>query len=188
MELDLILKVGLRQTQGPDPVQRTRYRRRMVLAIAAGLVLVVGAGLLLLLPVRPGALLAYRSATQVPSPLLAGPRVSVTLIRLREGSDVHRVIAPREAGVLAVRVAPDSSPGRQGYAMGIALESVIPHAVTLDNLLPDANGYIQVYLPLAAVAGKDLRISVNPSPATGSESISFRVQVQYAPNTPVDIR
>ena len=72
--------------------------------------------------------------------------------------------------------------------MAIALESVIPHSVTLDNLLPDANGYIQVYLPLASVAGKGLRISVNPSPSTGSDSISFRVQVQYAPNTPVDAR
>ena len=188
VELELILKVGLRQTQGPDQVQRTRYRRRTLLAIAAGLVLLVGGGLLLFAPVHPGAPLAYRSATEVPAPLLAGPRVSVTLIRLREGSDVHRVIALREAGVLAVRVAPDSSPGRQGYAMAIALESVIPHSVTLDNLLPDANGYIQVYLPLASVAGKSLKISVNPFPATGSDSVSFRVQVQYAPNTPVDAR
>lgn len=188
VELDLILKVGLRQTHGPAQVQRTRHRRRMVLAIAAGLVLVVGGSLLLLAPLRPGALIAYRSATEVPEPLLAGPRVSVTLIRLREGAAVHRVIAPREAGVLAIRVAPDSSPGRQGYAMSIALESVIAHTVTLDNLLPDANGYLQVYLPLASVAGKDLRISVNPSPAAGSDSISFRVQVQYAPNTPVDAR
>jgi hypothetical protein len=188
VELELILKVGLRQTQGPDPVRRTRNHRRMVLAIAAGLVLVVAGAVLLLPPVHPGELLAYRSATEVPSPLLAGPRVSVTLIRLRAGPDVHQVIAPREAGVLAVRVAPDSSPGRAGYAMGIALESVIPHSVTVDNLLPDANGYIQVYLPLASVAGKSLKISVNPFPSTGSDSISFRVQVQYAPNTPVDAR
>ena len=65
VELDLILKVGLRQTRAPDPVQRTRHLRRMVLAIAAGLVLVVGGGLLLLAPVHPGALLVYRSATEV---------------------------------------------------------------------------------------------------------------------------
>lgn len=183
VELDLIFKAGLKQMQGPDRVRRTGHRRRVLLGIAAGLALVVGGGLLLLPRLHPAAPLAYRSAVEVPTPLLAGARVSVTLIRLRGDSGVRRVIAPREAGVLAVRVAPDSAPGSLGYAMGVALESsVIPRSVTLDNLHPDANGYIQMYLPLAAVAGQTATITLNPSPRAGAEPLSFRVHVEYAPN------
>jgi hypothetical protein len=181
VELDLFLKVGFRQMPAQDPVRRTGHRRRTMLAIAAGLTLIVACGLLLLRSVHPGALLAYRSATEVPASLLSGPRVSITLIRLRGDSAVHRIVAPRRAGVLAVRVAPDSAPGRLGYAMGIALESaVIPRSVTLDDVHADANGYIEVYLPLADLVGQTLRITVNPSPLTGTESLSFRLQVAYA--------
>jgi hypothetical protein len=189
VELDLFLKVGFRQIQAPDRVRRTGHRRRTMLAIAAGLTLVVACGLLLFRSVHPAALLAYRSATEVPVPLLSGPRVSITLIRLRGDSPVHRIAAPRRAGVLAVRVAPDSPPGRLGYTMNVALESaVIPRSVTLDSLHPDADGYIEMYLPLATLAGQTLRITLNPSPPTGTESLSFRLQVSYAEDAPADSR
>jgi hypothetical protein len=189
VELDLCLKVGFRQIQAPDRVRRTAHRRRTMLAIAAGLVLVVGCGLLLLRSVHPGALLAYRSETEVPAPLLSGPRVSVTLIRLRGDTAVHRIIAPRGAQVFAVRVAPDSPPGPLGYTMNVALESaVIPRSVTLDSLHPDADGYVKIYVPLATLVGQTLRIALNPSPAIGTESLSFRLQVSYAENAPADSR
>jgi hypothetical protein len=185
VELDLVLKVGLKQMQAPDRLPRTGHRRRTMLAIAAGVTLVVGCALLLLRSVHPGALLAYRSETEVPAPLLSGPRVSITLIRLRGDSAPHRIVAPRPAGVLAVRVAPDSPPGRLGYAMSVALESaVIPRSVTLDSLQPDADGYIELYLPLAPLDGQTLRIALNPSPATGSQPLSFRLQVTYPQNVP----
>jgi hypothetical protein len=187
VELDLHFKVGFRQMLRPDSLRRTGHRRRTMLAIAAGFILVVGCGLLLLARVHPGALLAYRSATEVPSALLSGPRVSITLIRLRGDSAVHRVIAPRRAGVLAVRVAPDSPPGPVGYAMGIALEPrVMSRSVTLDNLHADAEGYLDVYLPLAGLVGQTLTITLNPSPSTRTESLSFRLQVAYAESTPAD--
>jgi hypothetical protein len=183
VELDLIFKMGLKHMPGPDRAQVTGAQRRRVFAMAAGLVLLAGGGLLLLARLHAGALVAYRSVTEVPSALLSGARVSLTLIRLRDRSGVHRVVAPRQAGVLAVRVAPDSSPGVAGYAMRVALESGLnPRSVTLDNLRPDANGYLETYLPLAALAGQSLRIAVTPSPPTGAQPVSFQVQVDYAPN------
>ncbi len=189
VEMDLFLKTGFGQIRAPDSVLRTGHRRRVLLATAAGLVLVVGCGLLLWRSVHPGALLAYRSATEVPAPLLSGPRVSVTLIRLRGYSAVHRIVAPRGAGVVAVRVAPDSPPGRLGYTMNVALESaVIPRSVTLDSLHPEADGYVEIYVPLATLVGQTLRIALNPSPATDTESLSFRLQVSYAENAPADSR
>jgi hypothetical protein len=184
VELDLVLKVGFRQMQAPGRVQRAGHRRRAMLAIAAGLTLVVGCGLLLLRSVHPGAPLAYQSERQVPAPLLAGARVSITLIRLRGESGVHRIVAPRGAGVLAVRVAPDSPPGRLGYTMVVALESaVIPRSVTLDNLQPDADGYIEMYLPLAALVGQTIRIALDSAPPTAAQSLSFRLQITYAENS-----
>jgi hypothetical protein len=185
VEMDLLFKVGLGQTQRPDRTRRTGHRRRIALAMAAGLILVVACGLLLLSRERPGALLAYRSATEVPAVLLSGPRVSVTLIRLRGDSEVHRVTAPLGAGVLAVRLAPDSPPGRLGYAMRVALEPrVMARSATLADLHANADGYVEVYLPLAGLVGQTLRITLNPSPATEAESLSFRLQVAYAPSTP----
>jgi hypothetical protein len=187
VELEMSLKVGLKQMQGQDRVRQAGHRRRIVLAIAASLVLVVGCGLLLLPRAHLGGLTAYRSATEVPSQLFAGPRVSATLIRLREGSDVRRVIAPLGAGVLRVRVSPDAPPGRLGYAVKVALEPrVIPRSVTLDNLHADADGYIELYLPLADLAGRTLRVTVTSSPPMGEEPLSFRLQVAYPQNAPTD--
>ncbi len=94
---------------------------------------------------------------------------------------------PRGAGVLLVRVAPDSAPGRLGYAIGIAVEPrVIPRSVSLDALQADADGYVEVYLPLSAVAGKTLRLSVGAAPAGAEEPLSFRLQVSYPQTTPTD--
>jgi hypothetical protein len=185
VELELSLKVGLKQMQGQNQVRRPSQRRRIVLALAASLVLVVGGGLLLLPGAHLGGLTAYRSATEVPSQLFAGPRVSATLIRLREGSGVRRVIAPLGAGVLRVRVSPDAPPGRLGYAMHVALEPrVIPRSVTLDNLHADVDGYIEMYLPLADLAGRTLRITVTSFPPMGEAPLSFRLQVAYPQSTP----
>jgi hypothetical protein len=182
VELDLFLKVGLKQMQGQDKARHAR--RRVGLAIAAGLTLIVVCGLLLVPRAHLGALSAYRSVTEVPAQLLAGPRVTTTLIRLRGDSAVRRVVAPRGAGVLRVRVAPDSPPGRLGYAIGVALEPrIIPRSVRLDNLQPDADGYIEMYLPVSAVAGRTLRVTVTSSPPMGDDPLSFRLQVAYPQDT-----
>jgi hypothetical protein len=187
VELDLFFKVGMKQQQEQeqDKARRAGQRRRIGLALAAGLTLIVGCGLLLLPRTHLGTLSAYRAATEVPAQLLAGPRVSATLIRLRGDSVVRRVVAPRGAGVLRVRVAADSPPGRLGYAMGVALEPrIIPRSVTLDNLHADADGYIEMYLPLSAVAGQTLRVTVASFPPMGEAPLSFRLQVAYPQNTP----
>jgi hypothetical protein len=185
VELDLFLKVGMKQQRAQDQGRRAGHRRRIGLALAAGLTLIVGCGLLLFSRTQPGTLSVYRAATEVPAQLLAGPRVSATLIRLRGNSAVRRIVAPRGAGVLRVRVAPDSPPGRLGYAIGVALEPrIISRSVTLDNLHADADGYIEMYLPLSAVAGQTLRVTVASSPPLGEAPLSFRLQVAYPQNTP----
>ena len=183
VELDVFLKVGMKQLHGQNAPRYTGHRRRMGLAIAAGLTLIVGCGLLLLSRTHTSALSAYRSATEVPSQLLAGPRVSATLIRLRGDSTVRRVTAPRGAGVLRVRVAPDSPPGPRGYAIGVTVEPrIISRTVTLDDLHADADGYLEMFLPLGAVAGQTLEVTVASSPPTGEAPISFRLQVAYPQN------
>lgn len=183
VELEVLLKAGMRQ--GQEPARHAGHRRRTGLAIAAGLTLIVGCGLLLLSRAPLGALSAYRSPSDIPAQLLAGPRVSATLIRLRGDSAIRQVTAPRGAGVLRVRVAPDSPPGPHGYAIGVALEPrIIPRSVTLDNLHADADGYLEMYLPLSAVAGRILQVTVAPSPALGEAPTSFRLQVAYPQNSP----
>jgi len=185
VELDVFLKVGMKQLQGQDRTRHAGDRRRTGLAIAAGLTLIVGCGLLLLARAQSGVLSAYRSASEVPAQLLAGPRISATLIRLRGDSAVRRVVAPRGAGVLRLRVAPDSAPGPLGYAISVALEPrIISRSVTLDNLHPDADGYIEMYLPLDVVAGQTLKVTVASSPPRGEEAVSFRLQVAYPQDVP----
>jgi hypothetical protein len=74
-----------------------------------------------------------------------------------------------------------------GYAVKVALEPwVIPRSVTLDNLHADADGYIELYLPLADLAGRTLRVTVTSSPPMGEEPLSFRLQVAYPQNAPTD--
>jgi hypothetical protein len=185
VELDLQFKMGLQQIQKTDQRRHTGRRRRVLFAWAACLVLVVCGSLLLIPRVRPVSLVAYRSMTEAPQSLLTGPRVSMTLIRVRDGTGARTIAAPRGAGILALRIAPDSPPGRLGYILGIGPEStIISRPTILDDLHLDADGYIDVYLPVAAVAGHTLRITVNPSPAAGTDALSFRLQVTYAENTP----
>lgn len=185
VELDLQFRTGLQQIQKTEQRRHTGRRRHALFALAACLALVVCGSLLLLPRIHPAALLAYRSMTEVPPTLLAGPRVSMTLIRVRDGTAAHTLAAPRGAGILAVRIAPDSPPGRLGYTLGIGPESTIVSKPTmLDGLHPDADGYINVYLPVAAVVGHTLRITVNPAPAVGTDALSFRLQVAYAEDTP----
>jgi hypothetical protein len=185
VEADLFLKEGMKQLQRPSRARPVGHRRRISLAIAAGLAVIVVSGLLLLPKATLGSLTAYRSVAAVPAPLLAGSRVSATLIRLRGDATVRRIVVPRGAGVLLVRVAPDSAPGRHGYAIGVVVEPrIIPRSVALDNLQADADGYVEMYLPLSTVAGKTLRLTVTASPATGEVPLIFRLQVAYPPTTP----
>jgi hypothetical protein len=189
VEADLYLKTGLRKLEEPGPVQRIRPGRGVMVAAAAGLTLIVICGLLLFTRSHPLALAAYRSTTDVPAALLSGPRLGITLIRLREGPKEHRVVAPQGTGILSVRVMPDSSPGPSGYAMEVAFDaSVIARSVRVDKLKADSDGFVQIYLPVADVVGHTLKVTVTPAPAEGATPLSFRLQVASASNTPDEIR
>jgi hypothetical protein len=189
VEMDLYLTTGFRQIHKASAVQRTRPARRVLFAVAAGLTLIVVCGLLLLLRSHPLPLVAYRSAADVPSALLSGPRVSITLVSLRERSTEHRVVAPQDTGVFALRVMPDSPPGASGYAMGVAFESaLIARSVTVDNLKADNDGFVEIYLPVAAIVGHTLRVTVTSAPGSGTPPLVFRLRVAPSASTPDETR
>jgi hypothetical protein len=188
VESDLYLRKGLRQIQEPAVGQRARSGRWVTVAAAAGLTLIVACGLLLFSRAHPLALAAYRSASDVPAAFLSGPRLGITLIRLREGPKEHRIVAPQGTGVLTVRVMPDSPPGPSGYAMEIAFaSSVVARSVTVDKLKADPDGFVEIYLPVAAVVGHTLKVTVTPAPTQGGTPLSFRLQVASSSNTPDEI-
>lgn len=185
VEMDLYLTRGFRHIQEASAAQRTRPTRRVMSAVAASLTLALVCGLLLLLRTHPLTLVAYRSAPEVPSALRAGPRVSITLVSLRERSPEHQVVAPQVTGVLALRVMPDSPPGPSGYRMRVALESaIIARSVTVDKLKADNDGFVEIYLPLAAVVGHTLRVTVAPAPGPGMPPLVFRLRVATPFSTP----
>jgi hypothetical protein len=189
VEMDLYLTRGFRHLQEANALQRTHPPRRVMFAVAASLTVIVVCGLLLLLGTHPLTLVAYRSAPDVPSALRSGPRVSVTLVSLRERSTEHRVVAPQDTGVLALRVMPDSPPGPSGYMMEVGLESaIIARSVTVDKLKADNDGFVEIYLPLAAVVGHTLRVAVTPAPGPGTPPLVFRLRVAAPFSTPDETR
>jgi hypothetical protein len=189
VEMDLYLTRGFRHIQEASVMQRTRLPRRVMFAVAASLTLIVVCGLLLLWGTHPLTLVAYRSAPDVPSALRSDPRVSVTLVSLRGRSSEHRVVAPQDTGVLALRVMPDSPPGPSGYRMGVALESaIIVRSVTVDKLQADNDGFVEIYLPLTAVVGHTLRVTVTPAPNPGRPRLVFRLRVATPFSTPDETR
>jgi hypothetical protein len=184
VEMDLYLTRGFRHIQEASAVQRTRPPRHVMFAVAASLTLIVVCALLLL-HTHPLTLVAYRAAPDVPSALRSGPGVSITLVSLRERSREHQVVSPQDTGVLALRVMPDSPPGPSGYVMGVALESaVIARSVTVDKLKADNDGFVEIYLPLAAVVGHTLRVTVTPAPGPRTPPLVFRLRVATPFSTP----
>ncbi len=146
-------------------------------------------GLLLFTRSHPLPLVAYRSATDVPAAFLSGPRLGITLIRLRDGPKEHRVVAPQGTGILSVRVMPDSLSGPSGYAIKVAFDaSMIARAVTVDNLKADRDGFVEIYLPVADVVGHTLKVTVTPAPSQGTTPLSFRLQVASSSNTSDETR
>jgi hypothetical protein len=155
VELDLILKAGLRRKKAQETYHRTSRRRRVMPAIAASLTFAVGCGLWLRRSTPLGGRIAYLSAAEIPVLLLSVPRVSVTLIRQVQASTLHPIVAPQGAGAIVIRVAPDVPPGTAGYAIEVPPESgPTPRSATLDGLRPDADGYIEEYLPLTTLIGQ----------------------------------
>lgn len=144
---------------------------------------IVACGLFLLLRTHPLPLTAYRSVTEVPPALLSGPRVGITLVSLREPTAEHRVVVPQGAGALRVRAMPNSPASAAGYAIGITLQTaVIARSVTIDGLKPDNDGFVEIYLPVAAIAGHSLRVTVTSTQLPGSAPLEFRLRVASASN------
>ncbi len=161
VELDLCIKRGLREIGTLDSRPRPVFRIRPLWAWAASLTAVVICSLLFLGSHWHDNLTAYLSLGEVPLQLRTGVLFDVTIVRLRGADAVHRVVAPRGNGVLKVRIFPDTSPGPHGYSVDIALGSIAgSRRVVLNQLLPDADGSVELYLPLSEVVGHTLDITL----------------------------
>jgi hypothetical protein len=183
VELDLRLRTGLQAITAANELRPAprRDRLRTILAIAAGLIIVVAGAVMLLARWQAGTLIAYRVAADVPASLRAGAYIEVTLLRLREGPTTRRIVAPRRGGVLALRIFPDLPPGRLGYFARVAVDSRwSAKSVALGALHADAEGYVDLYLPLSSVIGQTLRVIVTPYPDTNAAPLSFGLQVAPA--------
>jgi hypothetical protein len=132
---------------------------------------------------------AYRSATDIPAALLSGPRVGLTLVSLRERTAEHRVMVPEGTGVLVLRVMPDSPAGPSGYAIAVAPESALMNRpVSVDGLQADSDGFVKVYLPVAAIVGRTLRVTVTPEPAPDAPALEFRLRIARSSGTSDETR
>ena len=106
----------------------------------------------------------------------------MTFLRLRGSDAAHRLVVPRRTGVLQLKIYPDTASGRDGYSAGIALDSIVgTRSVALDRLRTDADGFLELYLPLSDVVGHTLNITLT-SDADGSAepAPAFRLQVVAA--------
>jgi hypothetical protein len=185
VELDLCMKRGLREIGVRDSRARTRLRFRPLWVMAAGLGAAVTFGLLLFAWSQwHVGLIAYRNLSEVPLQLRTGVFFDVTLLRLRGSDAEHRVIAPRGSGLLKLKIFPDSAPGQQGYSAAIMLDSITgSRPVVIKQLHPDAEGFLELYLPLSDLVGHTLKITIaSDSDRTAAPAPAFRLQVVAAAN------
>jgi hypothetical protein len=180
VELDLTMKRGLREIGIRDLQSRPTVRFRPLRAMAAGLG--AAAGCILLIWAWSHwqvGLIAYGNQNKIPLELRAGVPIGVTLLRLRGADATHRVVVPRRSGVLELKIFPDNSPGRQGYSVGIAVDSIVgSRSVVLDQLRPDADGFLELYLPLLNVVGHTLNITVaSDADHSATQASAFQLQV-----------
>ncbi len=180
VELDLCMKRGLREIGTRGLESRPVFRFRPQWAIAASLAaVIIGSVLLLGWSHWHAGLITYRNLNEVPLELRTGVQFDVTMLRLRGADAVHRVAAPRGNGVLKLKIFPDTSPGPQGYSAAIVRDSIVnSRAVVLNQLHPDADGYLELYMPLSDVVGHKLKITLAPdTDRSVATTPAFQLQV-----------
>jgi hypothetical protein len=182
VELDLTMKRGLREIGMRDLKPRPALLYRPPWAMAAGLGAVVACGLLLAWAPWRHSLIAYRNSSEVPLQLRAGVHVGATFLRLRGSDAPHRLVVPRRAGVLELKIYPDTAPGPEGYSAGIVLDSIVgTRSVVLHRLRTDADGFLELYLPLSEVVGHTLKITLSSDvDSSAAPAPAFRLQVVAA--------
>ena len=184
VELDLCFRRGLREIgirDGAPPKARPRMRWALAAGLAAAVAL--GVGLYATFP-RPGALVAYSDLREVPPLLRQGVQFDVTLVRLRGTDAVHQVSAPRGSRLLNLKLLPDSAPGPSGYSVTIEAQTHLgSRPLILNGLRPDAEGFLELYLPLAQVSGHRLKISLVSDPDRAlATAPAFALQVVAPPH------
>jgi hypothetical protein len=180
VELDLYLKVGFKQLHGSDRRQRARRRWAVSLGIAASLLVILVGASLLIGSRDSQPLTAYRSTAEVPAALRTGLPFELTLLRLRDGSNVHQIVAPPHVQLLTLRLLPDGPGGQRGYSVTLTRESPLhPQTLSIESVRADADGYLKLYLPLATLLGHTLAVTVMPAQGP-SGTPPLRVQIVSA--------
>ena len=183
VEMDLCMRRGLREIGIPAVKPPTAAPLRPLWALAAGLGAVVVCGLLIYSWSHfGGRLVAYRNPHEIPLQLRGGSPIEVTFLRLRGSAARQQIVVPGRSGLLKLRIYPDTPVGREEYSARIVLDPVATaRSVNLEHLRADAEGFVELYLPLADVVGHTLNITLvtdgDPSATTGP---GFQLQVLAA--------
>jgi hypothetical protein len=165
VERELALKTGMREAdQSPAqisaPTRRRRYGRWR-LALAASIVVFASAVWIIqyAMDKRP-ALVAFTSTTDVPEQLRRSAISQVWLVRVRGKSAATQVSAPAD-GVVEIRLLPGMDSKSGDYSVEISGESPSStKPLTVKNLKPATDGYLQLYVPAKQMIGRTWLISV----------------------------
>jgi hypothetical protein len=180
VEQDLQLKIGLAQvhrgTASRDVHARRRGRTGWPVALAASLVLVVCAGTFIEYWIgKPATLIVFATTADIPDRLRHSPLLQVTLMQMRGGAAAKEALAPVD-GVIEIRVLPDFQVNAGSYSLQIVADPASPKtAVSVRNLVPSPDGYLQVYLPAGPMIGRTWLISVAADDDLRKSSQRYRV-------------
>jgi hypothetical protein len=183
VEGELALKTGLREAhKSVAKVSALTPRRRVgrwPLAFAATVAVLASAFLIVQhLMERPTPLVAFASTADVPDSLRRSVVSHVSLLRVR-GIDPSTQVSVAANSVVEIRLLPDLDSKSGDYTIQISAESASSiKPLTVRNLRPEVDGFLQFYLPASQMLGRTWSISVSvDGNFGGSQPIEvFRVE------------
>ena len=189
VERELALKTGMRgahQSVAPVSVPMHKRRYRFRLALAASVAVLASAVLVIQYSKdKQPALVAFTSTMDVPDQLKGSVVSQVWLVRVRGNRAATQVSAPAD-GVVEIRLLPDLNSKSGDYSVQISAQSPSStKPLTVGNLRPATDGYLQLYVPAKQMIGRTWLISV----AEGGDFEKsqahevFRVQFVAAPGS-----
>jgi hypothetical protein len=164
VERELALKTGLRQAhrsvaQVSVPTHKRRYGR-WPLALAASVAVLASAVVLIQYSTdKQPSLVAFTSTADIPDHLRSSAVSQVRLVRVRGNGGATQASAPAN-GVVEIRLLPDLNSKSGDYSIQISAESPSStRPLTIRNLRPASDGYLQLYVPASQMIGRTWLIS-----------------------------
>lgn len=183
VERELALKTGMRQAhQSVAPVRVPTHKRRYrqwAFALAA-CVAVLGSAVLVIQyskDTQPS-LVAFTSTIDIPDQLRGSAISEIRVVRMR-GNDAVTQVSASANGLVEIRLLPSLSSKSGGYSLQIADESgPSTKPLTVRNLRPAPDGYLQLYVPASQMIGRTWLISLAENGDFGKSQTKevFRIQ------------